>query len=64
MRSTLYETTAFGLLASSLFAYYRCASFLASQNYVAALIAILIGFSLVRAGTDMSRLAAVIRRDG
>ncbi len=63
MRSLLYEIVAFGLLGGSVFAYYECVTFLANQNYVGGMFAIIIGFSLVRAGIDMSRLAAVVRRD-
>lgn len=63
MRATLYDTVGIGLLLGSTFFFYRTIAFLAQKDYVAGLIALVIGFLMIRVGVELSKLAILIRRE-
>ena len=63
MRSTLYEILSIGLLLGSLFFFYRCIEFLAQKDYVAGIIAVGIGFLVIRVGVELGRLSFHARRE-
>lgn len=63
MRSLVYEMLGLGLLASSIVFFYRCIAFLAAKDYVAGLAVLAVGFFVLRAGTELSKLAVLVRRE-
>ena len=63
MRSTLYEILSIGLLLGSLFFFYRSVEFLAQKDYVAGLMAVGIGFLVIRVGVELGRLSFFVRRE-
>lgn len=63
MRPTLYEGFSLTMLFGSLFFLYRAVEFLAQKDYVAALIAVAVGFLVVRVGVELGKLAFVARRE-
>jgi len=63
MRATIYDTVGIGLLLGSTFFFYRTITFLAQKDYVAGLIALVIGFLMIRVGVELSKLSILIRRE-
>ena len=63
MRSVVYDVVSIGLSLASLVFFYRAVEFLADKDYVAAVLAIGIGFLVVRGGTEMGRLAVFSRKE-
>jgi hypothetical protein len=63
MRSLVYEIFGLGLLASSMLFFYRCIEFLASKDYVAGLAVLAIGFLVLRAGSELGKMAVLLRRE-
>ncbi len=61
MRAMLYEVVGLGFLVGSGYFFFRATEFLASADYVAGLLGLLIAFLVVRAGVDISRLALASR---
>lgn len=54
---TLFGVTGVTVALGSLYFFYRGTAFLAVQDYVAASIAILVAFAVLRAGVELARLA-------
>lgn len=63
MRATIYDTFGLGLLLGSTFFFYQTISFLAQKDYVSGVIAMAIGFLVIRVGVEVSKLAILIRRE-
>ncbi len=63
MRAIAYDAASIGLSLASLLFFYRAVEFLAEKDYVAALLAIGIGFLVVRGGMELGRLAMFNRKD-
>ncbi len=63
MRATIYDTVGLGLLLGSTYFFYRSVSFLALKDYVAGLIALAIGFLIIRVGVEIGKMAILIRRE-
>lgn len=63
MRALVYEIFGLGLLISSLVFFYQCIGFLAQKDYVAGFVVLAIGFFVLRAGTELGKLAVLIRRE-
>lgn len=63
MRATIYDTLGIGLLIGSTFFFYQTISFLAQKDYVAGLIALVVGFLMIRVGVEVSKLSILIRRE-
>ena len=61
MRHIFFEVLAVALLGGSLFFFRECLGFLARRDYVAALLVMLIGMSVITVGKEMARLALVQR---
>lgn len=59
MRRYFFEVLAILLIAGSLVFFYECASYLARRDYVAALILMAIGLSVISVGKEIARLALV-----
>ena len=59
MRRYFFEVLAILLIGGSLVFFYECASYLARRDYVAALILMAIGFSVISVGKEIARLALV-----
>lgn len=59
MRRVLFEVLAVALIGGSLVFFYECASYLAKKDYVASLILMAIGFSVIGVGKELARLALV-----
>ena len=57
MRATIYDTLGIGFLFGSGYFFYRSLEFLAQSDYVAGILAMVVGILVVRAGVDISRLA-------
>lgn len=63
MRATLYDTIGMGMLLGSAYFFYQTMALLAQKDYVAAIIAMAVGFLVIRVGVEISKLAILIRRD-
>lgn len=63
MKGALYETLSIALLATSLFFFFRCTQFLTEKDYLAATLTLFIGFTVVRVGVELARLAVIVRRE-
>jgi hypothetical protein len=63
MRATVYEVLGLLFLLGSVFFFWRTVEFLAQKDYVAGVIALVVGFLVSRAGVEVSKIALVIRRD-
>jgi hypothetical protein len=63
MRALVYEIFGLGFLVSSLVFFYTCISFLAEKDYVAGFVVLAIGFFVLRAGSELSKLAVLVRRE-
>lgn len=59
MRRYLFEALAILLIGGSLVFFYECASYLARKDYVAAVILLMIGVSVIGVGKELARLALV-----
>ena len=59
MRRYFFEILAILLIGGSLVFFYECASYLARRDYVAALILMAIGLSVISVGKEIARLALV-----
>ncbi len=59
MRRYLFEALAILLIGGSLVFFYECVTYLAKRDYVAALILMGIGLSVVTVGKELARLALV-----
>lgn len=64
MRATIYEILGLAFLLGSAAFFWRTVEFLAQKDYVAGIIALVVGFIVSRAGVEISKLALVIRREG
>ncbi len=63
MRARVYEILGVGFLLGSAYFFYRTVEFLARSDYVAGLMALIVGFLVIRAGVDISRLAVAETRE-
>ncbi|RAL22947.1 hypothetical protein DL240_08630 [Lujinxingia litoralis] len=63
MRAKLYDILGLGFLLGSAYFFVRTIEFLAQADYVAAMIALTVGFLVVRAGVDLARLALAASRE-
>lgn len=63
MRATIYDTVGIGLLLGSTFFFYRTVTFLAQKDYLAGLIALAVGFIMIRVGVELGKLSILIRRE-
>jgi hypothetical protein len=61
VRRYFFEILAVLLIAGSLVFFYECVSYLARRDYVAALILMAIGLSVISVGKEIARLALVQR---
>jgi hypothetical protein len=61
VRRYFFEVLALALIAGSMFFFKESIDYLARRDYVASLIVMLIGFSVITVGKEMARLALVQR---
>lgn len=61
MRRYFFEILALALIAGSMFFFRECIQYLARRDYVAAILVLLIGLSVISVGKEMARLALVQR---
>ena len=59
MRRYFFEVLALLLIGGSLVFFYECVSYLERRDYVAALILMAIGLSVISVGKEIARLALV-----
>ena len=59
----MYELASFAMLFGSLVFLFRAVEFLAQKDYAAGLIAVGIGFVVIRTGVELGKLAFVARRE-
>ena len=59
MRRYFFEVLALLLIGGSLVFFYECVSYLERRDYVAALILMAIGLSVISVGREIARLALV-----
>lgn len=57
MRHYFFEVLSILLLGGSLLFFLECIDYLKQRDYVAAIILLLIGFSVISVGKEMARLA-------
>jgi hypothetical protein len=61
MRRYFFEVIALVLMGGSIVFFRECVDYLARRDYIAALILMLIGISVITVGKEMARLALVQR---
>jgi len=61
MRRYFFELLALVLLGGSIVFFRECVDYLARRDYIAAIILMLIGISVITVGKEMARLALVQR---
>lgn len=59
MRARLYDFSSLALIAISIYFFYRSVLFLGGNDYVGAVVAMLIGLVVIRVGVELSRIALV-----
>jgi len=59
LRARIYDIASLSLIGVSLFFFYRSVGFLAGNDYVGAVVTMLIGLMIIRVGVELSRLALV-----
>ncbi|MBI4512341.1 MAG: hypothetical protein HY698_22100 [Deltaproteobacteria bacterium] len=59
MRRHFFEVLALLLFGGSMLFFYECASYLAKRDYVASIILLTIGCSVIAVGKELARLALV-----
>ncbi len=57
MQKWFFEVLAILLLGGSVVFFYECASYLARKDYVAAVVLLLAGMSVIGVGRELARLA-------
>lgn len=50
-------------MIASLVFFYQTTSFLVGKDYLASILAMVIGFVLIRVGVEFGRLAVIIKKD-
>ena len=63
MRGAVYEFLSVTLVAVSIGFFYWCTRFLTDKDYLSATLTLFIGFTVVRVGVEMARLAVIIRKE-
>ena len=63
MRAIMYEITGLLLMVLSLYFFYRSVDFLTRNDYIGAVISMLIGFIMIRGGVDLARAAMFIETE-
>jgi hypothetical protein len=63
MRAMIYEIFGLAFLAGSMLIFYQCIVFLAQKDYVAGFAVMAIGFFVMRGGTELAKLAVLLRRE-
>jgi hypothetical protein len=59
VRRYFFEVLAVLLMGGSLVFFYECIGYVSERNYVAAIILMLIGISVISVGKEMARLALI-----
>lgn len=59
MRRYFFEILALALVVGSMFFFRECIAYLTRRDYVAALVVMFIGLSVITVGKEMARLALV-----
>ncbi len=62
MRRYFFEILSVVLLGGSIVFFHQTVGYLARRDYIAGLILMLIGLSVMRVGSEMARLALIDRR--
>jgi hypothetical protein len=62
VRKYFFEALSLVLIVGSLAFFYQCVRFLATRDYVSAIVLMFIGFAVIRVGAEMARLALIERR--
>lgn len=62
MKRFFFEVLSIVLLGGSIVFFHQTVSYLAKRDYIASLILMLIGLSVMRVGSEMARLALLDRR--
>ncbi|MBW2731930.1 MAG: hypothetical protein JRH20_06020 [Deltaproteobacteria bacterium] len=62
MKHILLEIISIILFGASLVFFYQCVHFITQRDYVGALLLLLVGFAVIRAGVDLARLGFVRRK--
>lgn len=63
MRALIYEILGLVFVASTMAFFYQCIVFLAEKDYVAGFAALALGFIVLRGGTELTKLALLLRRE-
>ena len=64
MRRILYEVVGIALVLGSVGFFYYSVRFLADRDYIAGILEIFVGFGLVRAGLELTKLALLTGEGG
>jgi len=62
LRKYFFEVLAVLLFLGSMVFFYECVRFLSRRDYIAALLLMLIGFAVIRVGSELARLAMIERQ--
>lgn len=63
MRRLFFEALSVGLILVSLFFFYWSLKFLAKPDYIAGILATLIGFTVIRVGAEITRITHTEEED-
>ncbi|MCA9671085.1 MAG: hypothetical protein KC503_36055 [Myxococcales bacterium] len=62
MRKYFFEVLTILLYGGSMVFFYECVRFLAKRDYVASLVLMFVGLAVIRAGSELARLAMIERQ--
>ena len=62
MKGIVYEISSLASITASLFFFYLSTRFLTEKDYLAATLALFIGFTVVKGGVELAKLGVISRR--
>jgi len=63
MRAKFYDLSSLMMMGVAIYFFFRSVSFLTDNNYVSGVMTMLIGFMIIRASVDLSRVAIASERE-
>lgn len=63
MRARFYDLSSLLMMGVSIYFFFKSVSFLTDNNYVSGVMTMLIGFMIIRASVDLSRVAIASARE-
>ena len=63
MKGFFYELLSLAMVLGSLFFFFQSTRFLTEKDYLAATLTLFIGFTVVKGGVELARLAVIARKE-